>query len=144
MTRRPPGSSRASPFFPLRTLFRSDDRSDGILRDQAAGIDFDRVAHFIVRGAIHVEALERRLIDVERVEVERNERRRRVEGAAVRIHLTRAHAGEREERRDRGARTAAAARSRAERDQAGLPRALTAGVGWSLSGPAPRVPAHLP
>src|SRR3546814_2217305 len=137
MLRRPPRSTRTDTLFPYTTLFRSY-RADGILREQAAGIDFDRVAHFIVRGAIHVEALERRLIDVERVEVERKERRRRVEGAAVRIHMTRAHAGEREARRDRGARTAAAARSRAERTPPVLAPAMLGSVGLRRSDADPR------
>ena len=59
---------------------RRNDRVDGVLREQAARIDFDRVADLVTRLTEHVVTLERRLEHVERIEVERRERRHDLAG----------------------------------------------------------------
>ena len=66
---------------------RCDDRLDVVLGEHAAGIDLQRVRDVILRRTIDVEAFERRLEDVERVEVERRIKRAGKAGAVVDLQV---------------------------------------------------------
>ena len=122
---------------------RSDDRVDRILREHAARVDFERVADFVIGGAVDVEAFERHLVDVERVEVEGIEQKVRLECRSGRVDLTDTERADGEARRRGRARTAGVTRGGADREQREVASALIDGVRFLVADAQGRVAAAI-